>query len=276
MKDDPAGWAVPECGSWILTKQRMTMSRNIALVTGGSRGIGRSTAVKLAENGVDVILTYLSRADDAGAVVAELERLGARAAAIQLDTGDSSQFASFADRLSETLGTVWGRQRFDYLVNNAGVGAYSAFAETSEETFDRMMDIHIKGVFFLTQRLLSLIEDGGSIVNISTGLTRFSFPGYSAYAAAKGAIEVLTRYLALELGTRRITVNTIAPGAIETDFGGGAVRDNAELNRSIASATALGRVGLPDDVGNAIASLLVGSNNWVTAQRIEVSGGQTI
>lgn len=252
------------------------MTHRIALVTGGSRGLGRSTALKLSEKGVGIVLTYLNGAQDAEAVVTEIKSRNGSAAALQLDTGDASQFASFADRFAEVLDQVWGRKTFDYLVNNAGIGIHNAFAETTEDEFDALVNIHFKGVFFLTQRLLPLIEDGGRIVNVSTGLTRFSYPGYSAYASAKGAVEVLTRYLAQELGHRNIAVNTLAPGAVETDFGGGAVRDNAELNQYVASTTAMGRAGLPDDIGGSITSLLIGDNQWMTAQRIEVSGGQNI
>ena len=249
------------------------MTETIALITGGSRGLGRNAALHLARGGAGVIITYLSRAEDAAAVVNEIEALGGKAAALQLDTGDTAQFEEFSNGLSETLKTVWGRDTFDYLINNAGMGINAAFAETSEEQFDTLMNVHVKGVFFLTQRLLLLIADGGRILNVSSGLARFSLPGYAAYAAMKGAVEVLTRYLAKELGPRGIAVNVIAPGAIETDFGGGAVRDNPDINAFVASVTAMGRVGLPDDIGGAIASILLGENRWMTAQRIEVSGG---
>ncbi len=252
------------------------MTNKIALITGGSRGLGKNSALHLASQGVGVVLTYLSNATDADAVVSEIESKGGKAAALQLDVGDASQFTSFVAKFSEVLEQKWQQNSFDFLVNNAGIGAHSPFAETSEDTFDTMMNIHVKGVFFLTQKLLPLINDGGKILNVSTGLTRFSIAGYAAYAAAKGAAEVLTRYQALELGARGISVNTIAPGAIETDFGGGAVRDNKELNQYLASNTAMGRVGLPDDIGGIITSLLVGDNQWMTAQRIEASGGYSL
>ncbi|NEQ47874.1 MAG: SDR family oxidoreductase [Leptolyngbya sp. SIOISBB] len=252
------------------------MTDKIALITGGSRGLGRSAALHLAKQGVGVVLTYLSRSDEANSVVTKIENLGGRAAALQLNTGDTAQFASFTERLADTLDQVWGRQSFDYLVNNAGIGINSAFAETTEDEFDTLMNIHVKGVFFLTQRLLLLIEDGGRIVNLSSGLARFSLPGYAAYGTMKGAVEVLTRYMAQELGPRGIAVNAIAPGAIETDFGGGMVRDNSEINQFVAASTAMGRAGLPEDIGGAIASLLVGGNQWMTAQRIEVSGGMNL
>jgi len=252
------------------------MIRKIALITGGSRGLGRSAALHLAAKNVDIILTYLSNSEAADAVVSEIQAQGGQAVALQLDTGNTAQFANFTEDLTAALAQTWQRETFDFLVNNAGIGINKPFADTSEDDFDTLMNMHFKGVYFLTQRLLPLIEDGGRIVNLSTGLTRFTMPGFSAYGAMKGAVEVLTRYLASELGARGITVNTIAPGAIETDFGGGMVRDNPEINQFVASTTAMGRVGLPDDVGGAITSLLVGDNQWMTGQRIEISGGQNL
>ncbi|MEM9042096.1 MAG: SDR family oxidoreductase [Actinomycetota bacterium] len=252
------------------------MTEQIALITGGSRGLGRSIALHLAADGVGVVITYLSREDEAAAVVAEAQALGVRAVALQLDTGDTTAFDDFAARFRSALDETWGRSDFDHLVNNAGIGIHSPFLDTTEEQFDQLLNIHLKGVFFLTQRLVPLMVDGGRIVNMSTGLARFSMPGYSVYGAAKGAVEVLTRYLAAELGSRGISVNAVAPGAIETDFGGGVVRDVQALNDQIASITAMGRVGLPDDVGGAVASLLTGGNQWITAQRIEISGGMNL
>lgn len=249
------------------------MSKPIALVTGASRGLGRNAALKLAQNGVDILLTYRSQRAEAEAVVAEIEALGGRAVALQLDVAKSVSFADFAARVRSALRDTWQRDHFDYLVNNAGIGIHTPFEQTTEAQFDELMNIQFKGVYFLTQALLPLIQDGGRILNVSTGLTRFALPGYSAYAAMKGAVEILTRYLAKELGPRRIAVNVIAPGAIETDFGGGVVRDNAEVNAFIAANTALGRVGLPDDIGNAIAALLSPGAAWMNAQRVEVSGG---
>lgn len=255
----------------------MTASTSrIALVTGASRGLGRNTALKLAAQGVDVISTYKGSESEAHDVVREIEALGRSALALQLDVADSKTFGAFAERVKAQLATKWQRERFDYLVNNAGVGVHAPFAETTEEQFDLLANVHLKGTFFLTQKLLPLIEDGGRIVNTSSGLARFSLPGYAAYAAMKGGIEVLTRYMAKELGPRGITVNTIAPGAIETDFGGGVVRDSPQVNAQIASLTALGRVGLPDDVGGAVAALLSDGNGWITGQRIEVSGGMLL
>ena len=248
----------------------------ITLITGGSRGLGRNMALHVARQGGDVILTYQSRDADALAVVAEIESLGRKAVALQLDSGQVASFAGFVDRVRSALADTWQRDTFNHLVNNAGHGDMGLIAETTEAQFDRLFDVHVKGVFFLTQALLPLLADGGRIVNLSTGLTRFAFPGFGAYAAAKGAVEVLSQYMAKELGSRGIAVNTVAPGAIETDFGGGAVRDNADLNAQFAGMTALGRVGVPDDIGAMVASLLTENNRWINAQRIEVSGGQNL
>jgi NAD(P)-dependent dehydrogenase (short-subunit alcohol dehydrogenase family) len=246
------------------------------LVTGASRGLGNNTALTLARKGVDVIVTYHNSEEDAQNVVSAIAEIGAKAVALQLDTSNTKTFDGFVEQVKQSLQDKWQTENFDYLVNNAGVGVHASFADTTEDDFDRLMNIHVKGVFFLTQKLLPLINDGGRIVNISSGLARFALPGYAAYASMKGAIEVLTRYMAKELGQRQIAVNVVAPGAIETDFNGGAVRDNPEINNFIASQTALGRVGLPDDIGGAIASLLSEENRWVNAQRIEVSGGQFV
>ncbi|WP_281548923.1 SDR family NAD(P)-dependent oxidoreductase [Kluyvera cryocrescens] len=249
------------------------MTQRIALVTGGSRGLGKNAVLKLAAAGTDIIFTYNSQREAALQVIAEIEQMGAKAVALQLNVSDVASFSEFAQQVKAQLHQVWGRESFDYLVNNAGVGLYAAFAETSEALFDELMNIHFKGPFFLTQQLLPLLADGGRILNVSTGLARFALPGYAAYASMKGAMEVLTRYQAKELGARGISVNSIAPGAIETDFGGGHLRDNADLNRYVASQTALGRTGLPDDIGDAIAALLSDNLRWMNAQRIEVSGG---
>jgi NAD(P)-dependent dehydrogenase (short-subunit alcohol dehydrogenase family) len=251
-------------------------SSKIAIVTGASRGLGKSTALNLAKKGVDTIVTYHTNAAEAAKVVAEIESLGAKAIALQLDTANTKTFDDFAGQVKQALQAKWQTDHFDFLVNNAGTGVYASFAETTEAQFDDQMNIHVKGVFFLTQKLLPLINDGGRIVNLSSGLTRLTIPGYAAYASMKGAIETLTKYMAKELGSRRIAVNIVAPGAIETDFGGGTVRDNPEINKYFAEQTALGRVGLPDDIGGAISSLLSEDNQWVNAQRIEVSGGQSI
>jgi NAD(P)-dependent dehydrogenase (short-subunit alcohol dehydrogenase family) len=248
----------------------------IALITGGSRGLGQNTALALAKKGVDVVLTYHSRKDEAEKVAGEIARLGRRSAIFQLDTGQVASFPAFAAGLKKTLNDVWGRENFDYLVNNAGIGFHKPFAETGEAEFDQLMNIHFKGVYFLTQTLLPLIADGGRIVNLSSGLARFSLPGFSAYAAMKGAVEVLSRYLAKELGARGIAVNAVAPGAIETDLSGGVVRDNKQMNDFVSSVTALGRAGLPDDIGPAIAALLSEDGRWINAQRIEISGGMFV
>ena len=251
------------------------MTQRIALITGGSRGLGRSMALHLARAGVDVIITYQNNAAAAQDVVSRIGALGRRAGALQLDTGDSTGFAGFAGQVRAMLAD-WGRERVDILVNNAGAGLHLPLAEVTEAQFDGIIAMHVKAVVFLTNALLPLLNDGGRILNVSSGLTRFSLPGYGVYAAAKGAVEVLTRYQAREFAGRGITVNTLAPGAIETDFGGGAVRDNAELNRMVAGMTALGRVGQPDDIGGAVAALLAEGNGWMTGQRIEVSGGMLL
>ncbi|WP_148401347.1 SDR family NAD(P)-dependent oxidoreductase [Enterobacter mori] len=249
------------------------MSERIALVTGGSRGLGKNAVLKLAAEGRGIILTYNSSEREAQSVVREIEQKGVKAVALQLNVGEIDTFGDFAKKVQESLKTVWQRDTFDYLLNNAGTGLYAPYTETTEAQFDDAMNIHFKGPFFLTQTLLPLIKDGGRILNVSSGLARFTQPGSGTYAAMKGAMEVLTRYQAKELGARGIAVNIIAPGAIETDFGGGRVRDNAELNQLLASQTALGRVGLPDDIGDAIAALLSDKLGWMNAQRIEVSGG---
>lgn len=252
------------------------MNQKIGLVTGGSRGLGKNAALSMAAKGIDVIITYHSQKEAADSVVAEITAMDRKAIALQLDSGNVSTFATFANQIKETLQKQWQRDTFDYLINNAGHGEYALIEQTTEAQFDGLINVHFKGVYFLTQSLLKTIADGGRIVNFSSGLTRMSFPGYAAYAAAKGAVEVLSVYMAKELGSRGIAVNTVAPGAIETDFGGGAVRDNPDINKIFAEMTALGRVGVPDDVGPMIASLISEDNRWVNAQRIEVSGGQAI
>jgi NAD(P)-dependent dehydrogenase (short-subunit alcohol dehydrogenase family) len=252
------------------------MSQKIAFITGGSRGLGKSAALKLAAQGVDIILTYKSKQEEAESVLAEIKSMGRNGVALQLDVANVSSFAALAVDIQAKLEQIWGRKNFDFLVNNAGIGVHTSFAETTEAQFDELVNIQFKGVFFLTQTLLPLIADHGRILNVSTGLTRFALPGFSAYAAMKGAIEVLTKYLAKELGARGIAVNVIAPGAIETDFGGGSVRDNQQLNSFVASQTAFGRAGMPDDIGGAIAALLSDGSSWINAQRIEASGGMFI
>lgn len=251
----------------------MSSPQRIALITGGNRGIGRSAAIHLAKGGVDSVITYRSHEEEAAEVVAAIEGLGRNAVALQLDTGDSGTFADFAGTLATTLQETWGRDTFDFLVNNAGNSSNSAFTEVTEEEFDALVDIHFKGVFFLTQRLLDQLADGGAIVNLSSGLARFSYPNRVAYGSVKGAVEVLTRYLATELGPRGIRVNAIAPGAVATDFSAGVVRDTPAMQEAIASNTALGRYAVADDIGPVIASILRDENHWVTGQRIEASGG---
>lgn len=253
----------------------MTQNK-IAIVTGGSRGLGKNMALSLAKKGLDVILTFNSKQAEAEAVVKEIENLGQKAAAVQLNIAETKVFDSFFTEVQTALRQTFNAEKFDFLINNAGIGVHAPFAETTEEQFDTLVNIQFKGAFFLTQKALNLMNDGGGIVNISTGLARFSFPGYAAYAAMKGAIETLTKYQAKELGARKIRVNVIAPGAIETDFGGGAVRDNEQLNNFVASVTALGRTGMPDDIGGVVAFLCTEEARWINAQRIEVSGGMML
>lgn len=253
------------------------MSTNkIALITGGSRGLGKDMALSLAQKGIDVILTYYNKKEEALAVVAAIEKAGCKAVALQLNTGEIKSFNYFFKSLGGVLKETFGTEKFDFLINNAGIGIHASFTETTEDAFDELMNIHFKGVFFLTQKALPYLNNGGRIINLSSGLTRFSNPGYAAYAAMKGAIETLSRYMAKELGARGITVNVVAPGAIETDFGGGMVRDNKQVNDMIAGVTALGRVGKPDDIGSVVAFLCTEDAKWINAQRIEVSGGMNI
>lgn len=252
------------------------MAEKIAVLTGASRGLGRSIALHLARVGIGVIGTYHSRKNEADAVAAEIRASGVTAVMLQFDATQTASFAAFASDVSAALQREFGRPDFDFLINNAGIGINAPFTETTEEQFDELVQVQLKAPFFLTQRLLPLIIDGGRIINVSSGLARFTLPGFAAYAATKGAIEVLTRYQAKELGGRQIRVNVVAPGAIETDFGGGSIRDIAAVNSAIAASIPLGRVGLPDDVGGAVAVLLSEGFAWVNGTRIEVSGGQNI
>jgi len=251
----------------------MASQNQIVLITGGSRGLGKNMAVNLAKKGLNVILTYNTKKDEALAVVSEIESLGRKAVALQLNVTDSKSFDAFFANVSDTLKNTFGATHINYLVNNAGTGTYAMFADTTEEQLDEMINIHFKATFLLSQKALAWLADGGGIVNLSTGLARFATPGYAAYAAMKGGIETLTRYMARELGPRGIRVNAVAPGAIETDFAGGVVRDNPHVNAHLASVTAMGRVGLPDDIGGIVAFLCTEDARWITAQRIEASGG---
>jgi NAD(P)-dependent dehydrogenase (short-subunit alcohol dehydrogenase family) len=253
----------------------MTQSK-IALVTGGSRGLGKDMAIKLAQKGLDVIITYSTKKAEADIVVDEIKKIGQKATSIQLNITETNTFDNFFNNVKNELVIKFNAEKIDFLINNAGIGIYNNFSTTTEEQFDELLRIQFKGPFFLTQKALEFINDGGGIVNISTGLTRFAFAGYSAYASMKGAIETLTKYQAKELGDRKIRVNVVAPGAIETDFGGGVVRDNTDLNNHISSITALGRVGLADDIGGVVAFLCTEDAKWINAQRIEVSGGVLI
>lgn len=265
--------------SFVVTFKVTNMTSNsnkVGLVTGGSRGLGRDMAMQLARKNFDVIITYNSNREAADEVVAAVKAIGKKAIALQLDVAKSSTYDAFVSRVKEKLTSDFGASKIHALVNNAGTGLYASFESTTEEQFDDMVNIHLKSAFFVTQKMLPVIADGGSIVNISSGLARFSNSNYSAYAIMKAAIESLTRYQALELGSRKIRVNTVAPGAIETDFAGGFVRDSKEINNMIASGTALGRVGLPDDVGGVVSFLCSDDARWINAQRIEVSGGYYI
>ncbi|TNE73361.1 SDR family oxidoreductase [bacterium] len=248
----------------------------IALVTGGSRGLGKDMALALAKRGNDLIITYLSKKEEAEHVVAEIQEMGQKAAAIQLNVAETQTYDSFFTTIKTVLKDTFKAEKFDFLVNNAGIGIHVPYMETTEEQFDSLVNIHLKSTFFLSQKGLAVMNDGGGIVNVSSGLARFTFPGYSAYSAMKGGIETLTKYQAKELGSRGIRVNVIAPGAIETDFGGGAVRDNKQLNAMIASQTALGRVGRSDDIGSVVAFLCSDDAKWVNAQRVEASGGMLL
>lgn len=244
----------------------------IALITGGSRGIGRATAVALADRGIDVIITYVSAEAQAVEVVGDLRAKGRKAEALRLDVGKAESFAAFASELGRVLERTWSRRSFDHLVNNAGVGGYALFGDVTEAAFDELVNVHFKGPFFLIQKLAPLLADGGRIVNLSSGLSRYVFPGLSIYSAVKGAIDVLTRALAVELGPRRIAINAVAPGGIVTDFGGGVMRD-PNLQKTVIGETPLGRIGEPDDVAGVIATLLAPETRWLTGQRLEVTGG---
>lgn len=254
----------------------MEQKNKIALVTGGSRGLGKDMALRLAEKGIDVIITYNSQAQDAQNVVTQIEQGAQKAAALQLNTGDIKSFGSFIGQLKATLGTKFNAGGIDFLINNAGIGGYSPVGEVTEDFFDELLNIHFKGVYFLTQQLLPLLNDGGGIVNISSGLTRVSVPNSSVYAAMKGAVEVFTRYLAKELGARQIRANVVAPGAIMTDFGGAHLRNNEQLQQFISGVTALGRPGVAEDIGGVVAFLCTEDARWVNGQRIEASGGMQL
>lgn len=254
----------------------MENTSKIALVTGGSRGLGKDMALRLAQKGMDVIITYNSRAEDAQNVVAQIEQGGRKAAALQLNTGAISSFPAFAEQLITTLKAHFNKPHIDFLINNAGQGGYSPIADATEAFFDDLLNVHFKGVYFLTQKLLPLMNDGGGIVNISSGLTRVAVPGSSAYASLKSAVETFTRYLAKELGSRGIRANVIAPGAIMTDFGNGHLRGSEDLQKMVSSVTALGRPGVAEDIGGAVAFLCTEDARWVNGQRIEVAGGMML
>lgn len=257
----------------IIKKSIMNNTKKIALITGGSRGLGKNSALKIAGKGLDVIITYHSNKEEADKTVAEIQALGRNALAFQLNTRKVKSFDEFVKTVGDYLEENTGSRNIDFLVNNAGTALYSPITETNEEQLDEMVDIHFKGVFFLAQKFLPFINDGGGIINISSGLARFALPGSSVYGSLKAGVEMLTKYMAKELGTRKIKVNVVAPGAVETDFGGGRTRDDKNVNAMISNNTALGRAGLPDDIGGVVAFLCTDDAGWITAQRIEVSGG---
>ena len=254
----------------------MENKNKIALVTGGSRGLGKDMALRLAEKGIDVVLTYNNKAEEAQNVAEQIKQNGRKAATLQLNTGDIKSFNAFKEKLGQVLNAEFGTDHIDFLINNAGIGGYKLIGEVTEEFFDELLNIHFKGVYFLTQDLLPLMNDGGAIVNVSSGLARVSFPRSSAYAAMKGAVEVFTRYLAKELGTRGIRANVVAPGAIMTDFGGAHLRESEESQKQVSAVTALGRPGVAEDVGGVVAFLCTEDARWVNGQRIEVSGGMLL
>lgn len=254
----------------------MSTNNKIALVTGGSRGLGKDMALRLAEKGHDVVITYQSQKEAAEAVVAQIESKGQKAVALHLDVSDFSSLDGFVKTLSNTLQSKWSVSNFDFLINNAGMGATIPFAQVTEADFDQFMNVHFKSVYFLTQKSLPILNDGGRIINISTGTTRFCVPGYSVYASMKGAVETLTKYLAKDLGARGITVNVVAPGPIETDFNNAAIRNNPERKAAMAGMIALGRVGQAEDIGGVIAFLCSADAGWITGQRIEASGGVSL
>jgi len=254
----------------------MSTKSKIAIVTGGSRGLGRDMVLNLAKNGNNIILTYNSNKAEAEKVVAEVLSMGQKAIAYQLDVSKINTFDTFVQKVSEHLQEHEGSPNFDFLINNAGTGVYGSVIDTTEEAFDMMMNVHFKGVYFLTQKLLPLLNDGGRIVNVSSGLTRVSFPNVSAYASMKGAIETYTKCLAKELGVRQITANIVAPGAIATDFGGGSNKSDDNKRNTIAGITALGRVGEPEDIGGVVVFICTPQAGWMTGQRIELSGGMMV
>lgn len=249
------------------------MTQKIALITGGNRGLGKNTALKLAAKGYGIIITYHSSKEQANETVAEIAASGEKAAALPLDVSDTKSFDPFLQQVLQTLKDNWNTDKFDYLINNAGIGATIMFPQVTEEDFDKFMNVHFKGVFFLTQKALPMMNDGGGILNFSSGTTRFCAPGYSVYASMKGAIETFTRYLAKELGGRGITANVLAPGPIETDFNNAAIRNNPQMKSFLAGNTALGRVGEAEDIGSIAAFLCSGEGRWINGQRIEASGG---
>lgn len=252
------------------------MTNQIALITGASRGLGRNMALHLAKRGIHIIGTYRSGAAEAETLKQEIEAQGGKAVMLPLDITDTTSYQTFSKEIADTLLKEFDRKHFDFLINNAGNGLFANFIDATEEQFNSLVTTHLHGPIFLTQKLLPLMKDAGRILNVSSGFVRFTLQGYSIYAAVKAAIEVLTRYMALELGSRQIRVNAIAPGAIETDFGGGVVRDNEDVNAYVAQGIALGRVGLPDDIGSAVAAILSDDMAWASGTTFDISGGQLL
>jgi NAD(P)-dependent dehydrogenase (short-subunit alcohol dehydrogenase family) len=249
------------------------MNTKIALVTGGSRGLGKDMALALAKKGIDVILTYNTSKAEADKVVEEITKGGRKAVALSFNVGDIKSFDTFLSEVSSSLQKNWGVRTFDFLVNNAGVGATIPIAQVTEESFDNLLNIHFKGVYFLTQKSIAHMNDGGAVINISSGTTRFCVPGYSVYSSLKGAVEIFTKYIAKEYGSRGIRANIVAPGPIETDFNNAAIRSNPQMKSFLGSQTALGRVGQADDIGSVVAFLCTDDAKWVNGQKIEVTGG---
>lgn len=259
--------------TFVIKIRNMSAAQKIALVTGGSRGLGKEMALSLARKGIDVIITYRTNEEEASNVAASIQQLGRKTAVLHLDMSRLQDLDQFINTLKGTLQTVWQSNSFDFLINNAGMGATVPFEKVTEDLFDEFMNVHFKGVYFLTQKCIPFLNQGGRIINISSGTTRFSNPGYSVYASMKGAIEVFTRYLAKELGTKGIAANVVAPGPIETDFNNAAIRNNPNMKGMLSSLTPLGRVGTSEDIGGVVAFLCSEEGRWINGQRIEVSGG---
>ncbi len=257
----------------IQKRNEFNMKNKIALVTGGSRGLGKDMALSLSKVGIDVILTYNTKKTEAEKVVSEIKENGQKAVALHFDVSNIKSIDGFIEQVLHSLKSEWNTDKFDFLINNAGIGATIPIPQVTEESFDNLLNIHFKSVYFLTQKSLSNMNDNGGVIFISSGTTRFCAPGYSVYSSLKGAVEVFTRYVAKEFGQRGIRSNVVAPGGIETDFNNAAIRNNPQMKAFLASQTALGRVGNADDIGSVVAFLCTDAAKWINGQRIEVSGG---